>query len=98
MSSKESRRRKVLISTIEIQGCDADMFCTFCVENDRRCIIATSNSRYSECVRTSRSKCDSKPEFLDGWEALARQELRLEEEEEEAIARILRLRKQKKFI
>jgi hypothetical protein len=74
------------------------MFYTFCVENGRRYIIATLNSRCSEYVRTSRSKYDSKPEFLDGWEALARQELRLEEEEEEVIARILHLCKQKKFI
>lgn len=60
--------------------------------------MATSNSRCSECVRTGRPKCDGKPEFLDGWEALARQEEKLEQEEEEAMAKILRLRKQKKFI
>jgi hypothetical protein len=44
------------------------------------------------------SRCDGKPEFVDGWDALAKQAQRLEEEEEEAMAKILRLRKQKKFV
>jgi hypothetical protein len=65
MSSKESRRRKALILTIKIQGYNADMFYTFCVENNRRYIIVTLNSRCFECICTSRSKYDSKLEFLD---------------------------------
>jgi hypothetical protein len=72
MSSKESRRRKALILTIEIQDYNANMFYIFYVENSRRYIIVISNSRCSEYVYTGRSKCDSKPEFLDSWEALAR--------------------------
>lgn len=98
MTSKETRRRKALIDTIELRGYDAKMYCSFCTVNGRRCIMSTSHSRCSECVRLGRSKCDGKPEFLDGWEALTKQEERLREEEEEAMAKILRLRKQQKFL
>ena len=98
MSSSKSINRKALSELIRTTGFLAAMFCTFCTENGRTCIMTSTTSRCSECVRTGRSKCDGKPEFLSGWDALAKQEEKLEQEEEEAMAKILRVRKQKKFI
>ncbi|CAG8971105.1 hypothetical protein HYALB_00014081 [Hymenoscyphus albidus] len=98
MSSKKTHDRQVLLNDIVNLGFPAAMKCSYCQTHSRNCIMSTRHTRCSECIRVGRSKCDGKPEFLDGYEALARQEEKLEEEEEEAMAKILRLRKQKKFL
>jgi len=93
LARRKRSERKALLEHTENFGSDAAMRCSFCVSNDRRCIMTTSTSRCSECVRGGRPGCDGKPEFLDGWEALVKQEEKLKEEEEEAMAKILCLRK-----
>lgn len=84
--------------------------CTRC-ENarvTRRCVAVKDGAKCSECTRQGKT-CDvieknRMPSFSD-WESLDRQRQRLDEEEEEAIsksqeamAKILRLRKQKRFL
>ncbi|CAG8974050.1 hypothetical protein HYALB_00014082, partial [Hymenoscyphus albidus] len=81
------------------------MPCTRCASQGRRCIMDTTQSnRCAECVRT-KMKCDGSNDSWDRhvpsekeWESLDAQEERLRDEEEEAMAKILRLRKQQKFI
>jgi hypothetical protein len=64
----------------------------------------SQSSRCAECVRT-KSKCDGLEDSWDrnvpklsDWESLDQQEERLRREEEEAMSKILRLRKQQDFL
>ncbi|RAL67223.1 hypothetical protein DID88_007998 [Monilinia fructigena] len=50
-----------------------------------------------ECIRSSK-KCDVQGPSESDWESLSRQKERLDQEEEDAMAKILRLRKQKSFL
>jgi hypothetical protein len=81
--------------------------CSFCRRHGRRCIAVepqasddVKSSRCSECVRHRRPKCDytSKLPSLRDWESIDRQRQKLKAEEEEAMAKILRLRKQQRFL
>ncbi|APA07047.1 hypothetical protein SS1G_04260 [Sclerotinia sclerotiorum 1980 UF-70] len=84
--------------------------CNFCRENELRCVKDLSNSertRCSECMRARRS-CDAEFALSDDWdrevpregdwEALDRHEEKLDREEEATMSKLLRLRKQRKFI
>lgn len=75
--------------------------CDFCRLHRRRCIVDSSEStRCSECVRRKRSLCNytTKLPSLGDWSSLDRQRQKLRDEEEEAMAKILRLRKQQRFL
>jgi len=72
--------------------------CQYCERNQRKCIKAEeSSARCNECVRRG-SRCDTAGPSLSDWESLDRQQERLDQEEEEAMAKILRLRKQKALL
>ncbi|KAM0123300.1 hypothetical protein ACHAP3_011241 [Botrytis cinerea] len=72
--------------------------CSLCERTGRKCIVSPSDSsRCSECIRSSK-KCDVQGPSESDWESLSRQKERLDQEEEEAMAKILRLRKQKRFL
>ena len=79
--------------------------CSLCTKQNRRCVVDKERSnRCSECVR-AKSACDVKPDSWQSnvpssndWEAIARQKERLEEQEDEAMAKLLRLRKQRKLL
>jgi hypothetical protein len=81
--------------------------CGCCERDNLRCIVAldkATSKRCSECVR-KKNVCDA---MADPWKrnvpsredfaALTRQERSYEEQEEEAMAKILRLRKQKRLL
>src|SRR5689334_21835438 len=77
--------------------------CTRCskAKVERRCVALGGGDKCSECVRQGKP-CDVKeknrmPSSFD-WESLDKQRRRLREEEEEAMAKILRLRKQQRFL
>lgn len=75
--------------------------CGFCQSRGRRCIVSSSDAkRCSECCRAGRPKCDFKSKLptLGDWASLDRQRQKLRDEEEEAMAKILRLRKQQRLL
>lgn len=80
--------------------------CSFCRRHNKRCVAfdqkdpSGSSSRCAECVLHRRSHCDftSKLPSVQDWESIDRQRQKLRAEEEEAMAKILRLRKQQRFL
>src|SRR4051812_14284978 len=83
------------ISAEEMSPCD------FCRLHKRRCVVDSREStRCSECVRKKRSSCNYSARLpsLNDWSSLDRQRQRLRDEEEEAMAKILRLRKQQRLL
>lgn len=87
--------RRILNHGYELPEMDS---CSNCVRRNVTCISSPSDSRKcAECVRR-RLKCDCVgPEHPD-WVKLEREEERLDREEEETLAKLLRLRKQKRLI
>ena len=62
-----------------------------------RCIVSDMDTACcSECIRSGRGNCDSLSNLpsLGDWASIDRQCRKLRDEEEEAIAKILRLQKQ----
>ena len=73
--------------------------CLPCIISDRRCLVDTSESkRCAECIRNKKGHCVPGSEIMSTYESLDRQQERLRQEEEEAMAKILRLRKQQAFL
>ncbi len=74
--------------------------CSVCSRSGRRCIMLADSKRCSECIRQCRSSCDAFPTLprVDEWASLDRQQASLQAEEEEAMAKILRLRKQQRLL
>ena len=75
--------------------------CSNCVRRKRRCIVSSSQAtRCSECVRGGRANCNysSRLPSLSDWENIDKQRRRLQAEEEEAMAKILRLRQQQRYL
>lgn len=70
--------------------------CGHCQKKQTKCIISDASKRCSECVRTN-ARCDAGGPSASDWEKLEREERRLQEEEEEAMAKILRLRKHQRL-
>ncbi|KAJ8063461.1 hypothetical protein OCU04_007337 [Sclerotinia nivalis] len=72
--------------------------CSLYERQERKCIVSASDSaRCTECIRQGK-KCDVRSPSESDWDSLDRQKAKLKQEEEEAIAKILRLRKQKRFL
>jgi len=67
-----------------------------CEKKQLKCIVSNDLKRCNECVCTN-AQCDVGSPSASEWEKLEREERRLQEEEEEAMAKILRLRKQQRL-
>ena len=101
--SKKLRERINLARSIELSGIEMSP-CSFCERNNHKCIVAERLNRYSEYARRGQ-RCDVKGIPTSSWLALEREEKRLNTEEAkataaaaEAMARLQRLQKQKKFL
>jgi len=70
--------------------------CSRCEKKQLKCIVSDDSKRCNECVRTN-AWCDAGGPSASEWEKLECEERRLQEEEEEAMAKILRLRKQQRL-
>jgi hypothetical protein len=85
-----------LYKRIKAEGFESLIPCDRCVRLDRTCFRLSSSVRYSSYISaSSRMKCTI-PEstFSDAeWRRLVKFQNKLEEEEEEALAKLLRLRK-----
>ena len=98
-SSKHTKikERQILALNIEALGFQMPS-CSTCERSGRKCIVADErSSRCSECVRQGKA-CDVSGPSMSDWAALDRQEEKLDQEEEEAHAKIIRIKKQKKLL
>ena len=82
--------QRILTTGVEMPSCGR------CEKKQSKCVISDASKRCSECVRTN-ARCDAGGPSASDWEKLEREERRLQEEEEEAMAKILRLRKQQRL-
>ncbi|TVY12487.1 hypothetical protein LARI1_G009615 [Lachnellula arida] len=72
--------------------------CSYCEKHLRKCIVSKENSsRCGECTRRGQ-KCDVRGPSSFDIASLLREQDRLDQEEEEATSKLLRLQKQKKFL
>jgi hypothetical protein len=95
--SKKYKERLDLALLIEYSGILMPTYSLY-ESNHRSYIVASeSSSRCNECVRRGR-KCDVKGPSSSDMSAVLREQQRLDAEEEEAMSKILRLRKQKRFL
>lgn len=100
---KKSERLK-LARKIESLGLEMSP-CSRCKKQNRKCVVDPEQStRCAECIR-QKCSCDALQDDwernvprMSDWDAIEKQKALLEEQEEEAMAKILRLRKQKKFL
>jgi hypothetical protein len=98
-SSKHTKikERQALALNIEAIGFQMPS-CSTCERSGRKCIVADEkSSRCSECVRQGKA-CDVAGPSMSDWDALDRQEEKLDQEEEEAHMKIIRIKKQKKLL
>lgn len=101
MSSKASIRKNALTRRIEDEGFQSVIPCERCVRLKRVCIRADCSDRCSDCVRAGGGvKCVMPtPTFTDAeWRRLVKSQNQIEEEEEAILAKLLRLRKQKRLL
>jgi hypothetical protein len=99
MSTVASRKRKErsdLADRIVKFGFEIEP-CSNCIRCNRMCVSSNDSDRCTECVRRG-IKYDQGGFDLSGFNAIQKEEERLEHKEEEAMAKILRLRKQHKSL
>lgn len=74
--------------------------CERCSKLKRSCVKLEGSSRCSECVKAGNCKCvDSKVSFSDSeWRRLVDAQNKIEEDEEQLLSKLLRLRKQKRLL
>lgn len=108
--SAAHERRVGLIELIDKHGYEV-MPCSFCFDRDLKCEMMDGVSRCKECVRRGR-RCDGTGASLSSVHSVLHEQDRLEKEEEiaeekliraqqeaaTALARLSRLRKQKRFL
>ena len=85
------KERILLACTIENLGVEMSP-CSFCERNNRKCIVDDSSKRCSKCVRHGASYNVEGPSSSD-IESMLHEMERLNREDEEAMAKILHLRK-----
>jgi hypothetical protein len=101
MSSKASVRKNALTRRIEDEGFQSVIPCERCVRLKRVCVRADYSDRCSDYVRAGGGvKCAMPtPTFTDAeWRRLVKSQNQIEEEEEAILAKLLRLRKQKRLL
>lgn len=96
-SSKHTKLKERLALSQRISATGFEMpSCSRCEKKHTKCIVSDDSKRCSECVRVN-ARCDAGGPSISDWDKLEREERRLQEEEEEAMAKILRLRKQQRL-
>lgn len=99
------KERVALAERIEKNGTEMKMApCRACFTSGRKCVVSPHSKRCSECVQRN-TKCDVSAPSVSDWEKLRLEEARLEAEEElaaqqeqEAFARRMRLRRMQKLL
>jgi hypothetical protein len=95
--STKYRERLSLVKLIESRGSEMPP-CSYCERNDRKCVVSNeASSKCSECVRRG-EKCNVQGPSLGDMESVLRERSRIEVEETETTAKLLRLQKQRRFL
>lgn len=100
MSSDSSVKKNKLASRIKAEGFELCFPCDRCARLRKPCFKSSSSDRCNECVKAGGVRC-TMPEssFSDAeWKRLVKAQNSLEEEEEVALAKLLRLRKHKRLL
>jgi hypothetical protein len=99
MASSSSSRKDNLIARIEDSGVILLFPCVRCDRLNKTCIKSEISKRCNECVRSGRCRCCFPEMSSDfAWKKLVAAQRQLDEEEEAALAKILRLRKQRRLL
>lgn len=74
--------------------------CDSCIRSHRRCVALPAGKRCSECARSGRAGCNFKQKLptLGDWASIDRQRKKLRDEQNEAMAKVLRLRKMEELL
>ena len=94
--SKSQVNRLGLAKLIFETGFEMDP-CSLCSRRGLKCVVSDHSSRCAECVKSGRS-CDVKMFSPVAIQRLLQDDARLEEEEEAALAKLLRVRKQRRLL
>ncbi|OBT49574.1 hypothetical protein VE04_10255 [Pseudogymnoascus sp. 24MN13] len=101
-TSSTKKRLEEIALALRIDKTSEEMSpCRFCVQTKKRCVASGPKStRCSECVRHRKTNCDftEKLPSVSSWASLDRQRRKLRDEEEEAMMKIIRLRKQQQLL
>jgi len=96
-----SEKEKKLVLSLRIERCGFEMTpCPLCARSGRRCIVDSMDAtRCVECVHQGK-ECGvlAKTPSLSEWCSIDRSMEKLQQEEEEAMAKILRLRRQQALL
>lgn len=96
-SARKLQERADLVRRIIKNGFEM-VACSNCVRRNRTCISSPSDSsKCAGCVQR-KLKCDQVAPSHGDWVKLEREEDRLDREEEETLAKLMRLRRQKKLL
>ncbi|KAM0301109.1 hypothetical protein ACHAO8_011628 [Botrytis cinerea] len=96
--SASSRDTTRLSQHIERTGTECEP-CDCCSRAERLCIVNTDLSlRCAGCVYSKKGRYRAGPAMPTIYESIEQQQERLRQQEEEAMAKILRLRKQQEFL
>jgi hypothetical protein len=99
MASNASISKNRLVRRIEEHGFTMVFSCVRCVRLNKRCVKSSDSDRCSECVKMGSCKCEEAPlPSATAWNRLISAQRSLEDEEEATLAKLLRLRKQKKLL
>ena len=94
--SKKTQEREDLIARILRNGFEMNA-CSNCMRRNQTCISSADSTKCAGCVRR-KVKCDQSGPSHSDWQKLEKEEDRLDQEEEATLAKLLRLRRQKKAL
>ncbi|APA11525.1 hypothetical protein SS1G_04938 [Sclerotinia sclerotiorum 1980 UF-70] len=105
-SSRSVASRQNIYSGTKEKGVIMSFRCSRCFEKNLECRVLPNATRYGECVKSVGSgRCDVYGHSAGDWSRVSSEEDRLRREEEaavqvsqEAVAKILRLRKQQRVL
>ena len=84
VQARKFKEREELHKRIEHHGIEMSP-CSYCLKHNKKCIVSDSSTRCGECARFGK-KCDVAGPSAAEWQALEREEKRLQTEKEEAFA------------
>lgn len=98
MSSKSNIRKDNLRERVEQSGVVLAIPCLRCSQQDKKCIKSEISSRCSECIRVGRCKCVEMASSDLAWKKLLEAQRKIDADEEATLAKLLRLKKQRKLL
>jgi len=98
MSSKQNIDKNNLFARIVETGIVLLFPCHKCALSGKSCIKSEISKRCSECVRSGRGRCVEMASSDLAWKKLLAAQKKIEEDEEATLAKLLRLKKQRKLL